>query len=90
MEDKRRVPIHFIEEITKNIKLDPIEEKICIMVYQITQERKNQNLSQEELAKMAGLTKNTISRIETFTTIPSLSALLKIIESLKLNITISK
>lgn len=74
----------------KNMEVTPTDEKIYEIIYILTQERKKQHLSQEELATKSGLTKNTISRIETFVSTPTLSALIQISHALDLDIFIAK
>lgn len=73
----------------ENLEVTKSEEKILEIVNIITEERKAQKLSQEALAQKANLTKNTISRIETFVSEPTLSALVQILQALNLDITIS-
>lgn len=83
------VEINKIANSIKNMEVSPTDEKIYEIVYLLTQERKKQNLSQDELAIKSGLTKNTISRIETFVSTPSLTALIQISNALDLDIIIS-
>ena len=84
------VEINKIASSIKDMEVTPTDEKIYEIVYFLTQERKKQNLSQDELATKSGLTKNTISRIETLVSTPSLSALIQISNALNLDIIISK
>lgn len=83
------VKLNAIANKIENMEVKESEKKIMEIVYIITQERKNQKLSQDELAAKAHLAKNTISRIETFVSVPTLSALLKISDALNLDITLS-
>lgn len=82
------VRINKIANEIKDLEVTPADEKIYKIVHAITQERKKQNLSQEELAGISGLTKNTISRIETFVSTPTLSALIQILYALNYDIEI--
>lgn len=84
------VEINKIANSIRDMEVSPTDEKIYEIIYFLTQERKKQNLSQEDLATKSGLTKNTISRIETFVSTPTLSALIQISHALNLDITISK
>lgn len=83
------VQINAIANSIKDMEVTEADEKIFEIVNIITQERKSQNLSQEELAAKANLAKNTISRIETFVSVPTLSALIQIAHALNLDISIS-
>lgn len=83
------VKINAIANSIRDMEVTETDEKIFEIVNTITQERKAQNLSQEELATKANLAKNTISRIETFVSVPTLSALIQITNALNLDIFIS-
>lgn len=72
--------------ISKNVS--PVDKKIFEIVMILKNERKKQKISQEKLAQLSGLTKNTISRIETLVSIPTLPAILKIAYALKLDISL--
>lgn len=89
MTKKQLVKLNAIANKIENMEVKESEKKIMEIVYIITQERKNQKLSQDELAAKAHLAKNTISRIETFVSVPTLSALLQISDALNLDITLS-
>lgn len=65
--------------------VSPVDEKIYEIVIILKNERKKQKISQETLAQLSGLTKNTISRIETLVSIPTLPAILKIANALKMD-----
>lgn len=84
------VEINRIANSIKDMEVTPTDEKIYEIVYFLTQERKKQNLSQDDLATKSGLTKNTISRIETFVSTPTLPALIQISHALNLDVIISK
>lgn len=90
MTKTQMVEINKLANIIKDMEVTPTDEKIYEIIYKLTQERKKQNLSQDDLATKSGLSKNTISRIETFVSTPSLSALIQIAHALNLDIIISK
>ena len=90
MTKTKMVAINKLANSIKNMEVTPVDEKIFEIIYGVTQERKRQNLSQDDLAAKSGLTKNTISRIETFASTPTLTALIQICYSLGLDIVISK
>lgn len=90
MTKTQMVEINKIANSIKEMEVTPTDEKIYEIIYNLTQERKKQNFSQEELAVKSGLAKNTISRIETFVSTPTLSALIQICHALNLDIVISK
>lgn len=69
---------------------DNINIQIKTMVYKITQERKKQNITQDELSDMTGIPQTTISRIESFVSTPTLPILIKIANALQLKITLNK
>ncbi|MCM1232632.1 MAG: helix-turn-helix domain-containing protein [Ruminococcus flavefaciens] len=90
MTKTQMVEINKIANSIKDMEVTPTDEKIYEIVYILTQERKNQKLSQDDLAAKSGLTKNTISRIETFSSTPTLPALIQISHALALDIVITK
>lgn len=90
MTKTQMVEINKLANSIKNMEVTPTDEKIYEIVYNLTQERKKQNLSQDDLATKSGLAKNTISRIETFVSTPTLSALIQISHALNLDIFIDK
>lgn len=86
MNEKKEVQITDVANAIMREDIPEIEEKISTIVYFLTEERKKQKMTQEQLAHLSGLTKNTISRIETLVSIPTLPAILKIASALKLEI----
>lgn len=60
------------------------------IVDQLVAERKRQNLSQRDFAKLSGLKQEAIARIETMRAIPRLDTLLKIAMALSYEIVLSK
>lgn len=69
---------------------DNVDVQIKTMIYKITQERKKQNITQDELSDMTGISQTTISRIESFVSTPTLPILINIANALHLKITLSK
>lgn len=90
MTKTQMVEINKLANSIKDMEVTPTDEKIYEIVYNLTQERKKQHLSQDDLAVKSGLAKNTISRIETFVSTPTLSALIQISHALNLDIFIAK
>lgn len=86
MNKEKAVQITDIANAIMKEDIPEIDEKIFAIVYSLTEERKKQKITQEQLAHLSGLTKNTISRIETLVSIPTLPAILKIASALKLEI----
>jgi ribosome-binding protein aMBF1 (putative translation factor) len=73
-------------EIGKDI--DEAEE-ISAIVGAMIEQRHNLELSQRDLAKLCGIPHSSVARIESGTSTPNLSTLLKIFKQLGLKITIS-
>lgn len=73
----------------KNVK-DNVDLQVKTMVYKMTQERKKQNITQDELSDMTGIPQTTISRIESFVSTPTLPILINIANALQLKITLTK
>lgn len=90
MTKTQMVKISMLANSIKEMELSDTDHKIYEIVNLITQERKRQNLSQDELSVKSGLAKNTISRIETFVSTPTLSALIKLSYALGLDICLLK
>lgn len=86
MTKTQMVKINMIANSIKNMEVSSTDEKIYEIVNTILEERKRQKLSQDELAIKSGLTKNTISRIETFTSTPTLPVLIQILHTLGLDL----
>lgn len=77
--------------ILKDVKDDlekatPCDKKVLSLIQTLISERQKQSITQKELAAKANLSINTISRIETFTTIPTLSVLIQIADVLNLDL----
>lgn len=67
-------------------KEDWIQNKIDDMVFEVIKQRKKKKISQLELSKLVSVPQSSISRIETFRTVPSLQMLLKIGKALDLSL----
>lgn len=83
--------INELNKIVKEIReteISATREEINEIIYVITNERKKQKMSQSELAALTGLPQTTISRIETFVSIPTLPVLIKIMNALNLELKI--
>jgi predicted transcriptional regulator len=65
-------------------RLDFLSDLIC----QIILKRKEKNLSQRDLSKLANVEQSTIARIETWQIKPSIETILKLLQSLDLKLEI--
>lgn len=65
---------------------DWIQDSIDDMVFEVIKQRKKKNISQLELSKIVNVPQSSISRIETFRTVPTLQMLLKICHALDLKL----
>ena len=70
------------------VEISETDQKVYDIVYKIIQTRKKQNLTQKQLSEITGLSHNTISRIETYLSTPSLPVLINIADALNLNLTL--
>ncbi|MBQ7287946.1 MAG: helix-turn-helix transcriptional regulator [Candidatus Gastranaerophilales bacterium] len=66
----------------KNKTISELSNNICL---KIKLERIKRNISQEELALMAGLNRNTIGKIERMETSPSIDTIEKIAKVFEMN-----
>lgn len=92
MEITNKNDIKELNEIIKQIRESEnsdVEQKINEMIYRISEERKNKQISQSELSTMTGLPQTTISRIETFVSTPTLPVLLRILNALGMKLIIT-
>ncbi len=71
-------------------KEDKIQNKIDDLIFEIIKQRKLKKISQLELSKLVNVPQASISRIETFRTIPTLQMLLKIGNALNLDMCFKK
>ncbi len=67
-------------------KEDWIQNIIDDIILEMIKQRKKKNLSQLELSKIIGVPQSSISRIESFRTVPTLQMLIKIGNALDLNL----
>lgn len=78
------------EDMKNEEKNDNLEEfYINEMVGKIRAYRIHQGISQRELSRMSGVTQNIISRMENGTRIPQFQTLVKLIDALDLELTMS-
>lgn len=65
-------------------------ESIAQIVNIIVNRRNELGISQRKLAEMCGISKSSITRIESFETIPNLDTLLRILQALRLRLSIMR
>lgn len=65
---------------------DIIQDQIDDIILEIIKERKKKNLSQSQLSQITGIPQATISRLESFNSIPTLQNLIKILNALELSL----
>lgn len=83
-----------VNQMWENLKTEDEEdrltietsEKVISLINKIINARKEQNISQRELAKKCGLLQPALARIESFKTIPKINTLIKIAECVNLSI----
>lgn len=63
-------------------------EEIEDIIIQLLKHRKRRGLTQEEVAKKSGLSRSTISRIESFSLIPDLKTLILICKVYDISLTL--
>ena len=66
----------------KNLGVILLPEACANIIDQLIEQRKQQHLSQTELAKKANMTQSVIARIESKKTVPQIDTLMKIIMAL--------
>lgn len=66
----------------KNLGVILLPEACANIIDQLVEQRKQQHLSQTELAKKANMTQSVIARIESKKTVPQIDTLMKIIMAL--------
>ena len=69
-------------------EIDEIEA-LSKIISSIIERRNSLGISQRELAKLCNMPQSSVARIESYKTVPKLDTLLKITQSLGLNLTIS-
>lgn len=73
-----------IEKFLK--KEDVIQDQIDDIILELIKARKKKRITQVELSKITGIPQATISRLESFNSIPTLQILLKISNTLGLSL----
>lgn len=69
-------------------KNDSIQDQIDDIILELIKERKKQNLSQTKLSQMTGIPQATISRLESFATVPTLYIVIKLSNALNLTLSL--
>lgn len=67
-------------------KEDVIQDQIDDIILELIKARKKKRITQVELSKITGIPQATISRLESFNSIPTLQILLKISNTLGLSL----
>lgn len=70
-------------------KNNSIQDQIDDIILELIKERKKQNLSQTKLSQMTGIPQATISRLESFATVPTLYIVIKLSNALNLTLSLS-
>ena len=65
-------------------------EDTAKLINKLSEERIRQGLTQEELAKKAGLKQSAVARLESVKSIPRLDTMLKLVDALGLELTLEK
>lgn len=82
-----------IEEISiENIlhSEDMIQDQIDDIILELIKERKKRKLTQIELSKLSGIPQVTISRLESFNSIPTLQILIKLLNVLDFSLSLKR
>lgn len=66
--------------------VDVIQDQIDDIILELIKERKKKKITQMELSKATGIPQATISRLESFNSIPTLQVLIKLSNALNLYI----
>jgi ribosome-binding protein aMBF1 (putative translation factor) len=70
---------------------DPEEaEAIVRLIHHMVEVRNRRGISQRELAKRCSMPQSSVARIETFRTLPNLVTLIRILQALDLQITLTE
>lgn len=82
-----------IEYINKKIKEDPefqleyyVEERKIQLAEMLSRYRKEKKISQEKLSNKSGLTRQMISKVETYTSTPTLTTFVKYLYGLDIDL----
>lgn len=67
-------------------KEDPVQDQIDDLVAAIVKCRKSRHITQMELSESTGIPQSTISRLESFRTVPTLQVLIQLANALNLEL----
>ena len=67
-----------------------VQDQIDDLILELIKERKKMKITQTMLSKMTGIPQTTISRVESFSTIPTLTVLIKLSAALKMSLSFQK
>lgn len=67
-----------------------IQDQIDDLIFELIRERKKSRITQMELSNITGIPQATISRLESFKSIPTLQVLIKLSSGLGLSLTFNK
>jgi len=88
--EKYRVEDDFFEKVKTHERADvqeiEVAQRLSDILYDITEARINQGLSQQKLAELCGLKQSAIARLESLQTIPRLDTVLRVATALKLRV----
>ena len=69
---------------------DVIQDQIDDLIFGLIKARKKNKITQIKLSQMTGIPQTTISRVESFSTIPTLQILLKIANALGFSLVLTR
>ena len=67
-----------------------IQDQIDDLIFELIRERKRHRITQVELSNLTGIPQATISRLESFKSIPTLQVLIKLSNALGLSLSLGK
>lgn len=70
-------------------KYDVIQSQIDDIILELIKTRKKKKITQTQLSKSTGVPQATISRLESFSTVPTLNLLLKLCSALNLKLVLN-
>ncbi len=71
-------------------KNDVIQDQIDDLIFHLMKTRKMSKITQVKLSQMSGVPQTTISRIESFSTVPTLQVLIKMANAMNLSLVFEK
>ncbi|MFD0671153.1 helix-turn-helix domain-containing protein [Cohnella sp. GCM10027633] len=80
----------FMEELNENTLETETIRQIARMVSDIVKRRKSLGLTQDEVAKKAGLTQAQVARLETSSQVPRVDTLMKVAIALGMNMQLNE